>query len=248
MKISDIHPNPDNPRTASEEKIQSLARSIKDFPEMMELRPIVVDENNMVLGGNQRLEAIKTLTFPKDEIPDSWVRKASELSEEQKKEFIIKDNVTFGEWDLEQLEDWDVEELSEWGLDDVFSLPEDKEETLYTKKITAPTYRPADEKPNIAELYDLEKWTKLIAAIDKARIKPLEKEFLKFAAGRHIVFNYDKIADYYASSGKTIQKLMEASALVIIDFDAAIEGGYIELSEKLNKLFDNDFPADNENS
>lgn len=116
MKVSDIKPNPDNPRVIRDEKFEKLKQSIKDFPKMMELRPIVVDETMTILGGNMRLRAIQELGMK--EIPDEWVKKANELSEEQKKEFIIKDNVGFGEWDWDTLvNEWDTDKLQEWGLD-----------------------------------------------------------------------------------------------------------------------------------
>ena len=115
-KLSSIKPNPSNPRIIKDEKFEKLKQSITDFPQMMELRPMVVDESNTLLGGNMRFKALQDLGYK--EIPDTWITKASELTEEQKKEFIIKDNVGFGEWEWEQLaNEWDVEQLTEWGLD-----------------------------------------------------------------------------------------------------------------------------------
>ena len=88
VKISEIKPNPNNPRIIKDENFKKLVKSIQDFPEMLELRPIVVDDNMVVLGGNMRLKALKELKIT--EVP---IIKANELTEEQKKEFIIKDNV-----------------------------------------------------------------------------------------------------------------------------------------------------------
>ena len=116
MKLSDITPNPSNPRIIKDEKFLKLKDSINAFPKMMELRPIIVDETMTVLGGNMRLKALSDLGFK--EIPDSWVKKASELSDEEKKQFIIKDNVGFGEWDWQDLQaNWDTDKLEEWGLE-----------------------------------------------------------------------------------------------------------------------------------
>ena len=116
MKLSDIHPNPDNPRIIRDEKFQKLKRSIEEFPKMMALRPMVVDGSGMLLGGNMRLRALQDLGFK--EIPDSWVRRAEELTEEEKHRFIIVDNVGFGEWEWDTLaNEWDTEELEAWGLD-----------------------------------------------------------------------------------------------------------------------------------
>ena len=116
MKVSEIKKNPNNPRVIKDDKFQQLVKSIKDFPEMMELRPMVVNDEMVLLGGNMRLAAIQSLGMK--EIPDSWVKKAADLTPEQQKEFVIKDNVGFGVWDWDDLaNEWDVEKLEQWGLD-----------------------------------------------------------------------------------------------------------------------------------
>ena len=116
MKLSQIKSNPNNPRIIKDEKFKKLCESIKALPKMMELRPIVVDENFIVQGGNMRLKALNELGYK--DIPDTWVKQAKDFNEEELKEFIIKDNVGFGEWDWDDLaNNWDVEKLEEWGLD-----------------------------------------------------------------------------------------------------------------------------------
>ena len=135
IKLSTIKPNPSNPRVIKDDKFHKLVNSIKEFPKMLELRPMVVSEDNVLLGGNMRLKALQHLKY--EEIPDTWVKQASELTEEEQRQFIIKDNVGFGEWDWEMLaNEWNSDELSEWGLDgigfdvdakdmgDDFSLPD----------------------------------------------------------------------------------------------------------------------------
>jgi ParB-like chromosome segregation protein Spo0J len=113
MNIKEIKPNTNNPRIIKGDKFKKLVQSIKDFPEMLELRPIVIDENNIVLGGNMRLKACKAAG-----IKDVPVTMAKDLSEEQKKEFIVKDNAGFGEWDWDVLaNEWDAEKLNDWGLE-----------------------------------------------------------------------------------------------------------------------------------
>jgi hypothetical protein len=113
MKINLIKPNPNNPRIIKDDKFKKLVQSIKDFPQMLELRPIVIDENNIVLGGNMRLKACQELGIK--DVPTIF---AKDLTEDQKKEFIIKDNVGFGEWNWDELADnWDSEQLTAWGLD-----------------------------------------------------------------------------------------------------------------------------------
>ena len=113
MLITQIKSNPNNPRLIKDHKFKQLVKSIQDFPQMLELRPIVIDENNMVLGGNMRLKAC--LEAGLTDVP---VIHANNLSEEKKKEFIVKDNVGYGEWDWSELANtWEVDLLQEWGLD-----------------------------------------------------------------------------------------------------------------------------------
>ena len=127
VKISDIKTNPKNPRLIKDDKFRKLVKSIQEFPQMLELRPIVVDENNIVLGGNMRLKACIEVG-----LKEVFIVKAEELTEQQKDEFIVKDNVGFGEWDWDILaNEWDTEKLQDWGL----NLPIDIEEIKETKDI-----------------------------------------------------------------------------------------------------------------
>ncbi len=116
ISIDKIKPNPDNPRTISDEKLQQLVNSIQAFPEMLNIRPIVIDENMVALGGNMRIKACKLAG-----IREVSVVFADKLSDQQKKEFIIKDNASFGQWDMDLLAGWDQTLLTEWGLDLDFS-------------------------------------------------------------------------------------------------------------------------------
>ena len=125
MNINEIKPNPNNPRLIKDHKFKQLVKSIQDFPQMLELRPIVIDENNMVLGGNMRLKAC--LEAGLTDVP---VIHANNLTEAQKKEFIIKDNISFGEHDFDILaNEWNILELDEWGLDIPAFANNDIEET-----------------------------------------------------------------------------------------------------------------------
>jgi ParB-like chromosome segregation protein Spo0J len=113
VPINEVKSNPNNPRIIKDDKFKKLVASIKELPQMLQLRPIVVNEDMIVLGGNMRLKACKEAGLK--EIP---IIKASELNEEQQRAFIIKDNVGFGEWDWDALaNEWDAEQLEEWGLD-----------------------------------------------------------------------------------------------------------------------------------
>ncbi len=113
VSISQVKTNPNNPRLIKDDKFKKLVSSIKEFPEMLEIRPIVVDNDNIVLGGNMRLRACKEAG-----LKEVHIIKADQLTEKQQREFIIKDNVGFGEWDWDDLaNEWDVDELEDWGLD-----------------------------------------------------------------------------------------------------------------------------------
>lgn len=134
VKISEVKLNPNNPRLIKDDNFKKLVKSIIDFPEMLNIRPIVVNDDMIILGGNMRFKACKEAGLK--EIP---IIKASNLSEEKQREFLIKDNVSGGEWDLTLLQEWDNEELLEWGLEipefeikeeleadeDDFEIPED---------------------------------------------------------------------------------------------------------------------------
>jgi DNA modification methylase len=121
VNINEIKPNPQNPRVIKDDKFKKLVQSIKEFPEMLNIRPIVVNKDMIVLGGNMRLKACREAGLK--EIPIIY---AENLDEDKQREFIIKDNVGFGEWDWNNLKEWDQDELIEWGLD----IPDFKEEHL----------------------------------------------------------------------------------------------------------------------
>ncbi len=125
VDIKSVILNPTNPRTIKDDKFRKLIQSIKDFPQMLNIRPIVVDNENIVLGGNMRLRAC--IEAGLKEIP---IIKASELTDEQKKQFIVKDNIGYGDWDFDLLlEDWTKEELTDWGLD----IPKQKDYEISIK-------------------------------------------------------------------------------------------------------------------
>lgn len=154
VNLSEIKFNPNNPRIIKDDKFHKLVESIKTFPRMLEIRPIVVNKDMVVLGGNMRLRACKEAGLKK--VPVIF---ADDLSEEQQREFIIKDNVGFGEWDWAMLaNEWDTKELTEWGLDvlgfnidpdkmgDEFSLPDGDKEPFRQMTFTL-----ADEQAVLVE-------------------------------------------------------------------------------------------------
>ena len=119
---------------------------------------------------------------------------------------------------------------------DLFEIPETEEDAKYTSKVSIPQYLPKAECPNIHELISSIKYDELVTEILNSSVSEEQKEFLLKAATRHLVFNYAKIADYYAHQGKEMQELMEKSALVLIDFDDAIANGYAKLDHRIIDL------------
>jgi ParB-like chromosome segregation protein Spo0J len=141
MKLSKIKSNPNNPRIIKDDKFKKLVQSIKEFPEMIEKRAMVcvTDIDGLIypLGGNMRLKALKELNYK--DIPDNWIVMADDWTEEKRKEFVIKDNVGFGEWDWDDLaNNWDAEQLTDWGLDiPNFKIEDEKELEDLSDKISS---------------------------------------------------------------------------------------------------------------
>ena len=127
-KLSEVKLNPNNPRLIKDDNFKKLVQSIKDFPEMLDIRPIVVNADMVILGGNMRFKACKEAGLK--EVP---IIIADNLTEEQQREFLIKDNVSGGEWDWSLLSEWDSEQLEDWGLDIPTFLEETEQKDLSSK-------------------------------------------------------------------------------------------------------------------
>ena len=234
MKLSNIKANPSNPRIIKDDRFQKLVKSISEFPKMMELRPMVINSDNVVLGGNMRLKALQELKYK--EIPDNWVKRADELTEDEQKRFIIADNVGFGEHDWGVLKaEWDTEELSEWGLDvpDMDKKENDVEDLF---NIELPFYKASEIMPNVYELANTEKADNLLSKIDSANINDELKKILKFRASFFTDFNFQNIADYYHHSNNETKELFEALGMVVLAPKEALERGFIDISENIMEL------------
>ena len=159
-----------------------------------------------------------------------------DLSYDKERELNIRLNKNVGEFDYDILANmFDVGDLTAWGFSEkdlkIFS-----DDDVYSRKIKSPVYKIKNKKPLINEIVDDKKTNELIEKIESSSLSVEDKEFLKMASMRHMVFNYSKIADYYAHSDKETQELMEESALVIIDYDKAIESGFIEMTQYMRDL------------
>jgi hypothetical protein len=242
--VSDLIPYARNSRTHSDVQVNKIASSIKEFGF---LNPVLIDKDNGIIAGHGRVMAAQKLGLK--EVP---VLQIGHLSDTQKRAYIIADNrlaldagwdeemlrVEFAEltddgfnleltgFDLGEIKDIDLSEPSERELDG----------SKYTTKIETPIYEMKGDKPEVAEIYDTTKTGELSSRIMKADLPDDIRGFLMAAATRHTVFNYEKIAEFYAHQDEDVQDLMRQSALVIVDFDQAIENGYVKLTKALMQL------------
>lgn len=239
---------PANPRQWTLTDVEKLAASLKETPELLEMRcPIVVPVGDayITLGGNLRLAAAQ---YNKETELDCFVVEGA--TPRKMKEIAIKDNGSFGKWDFDSLaNEWDDLPLNDWGLEvwqpmDEQTEKEDETEggynenmDKYTQKVDGIIYEPRGEKPSIEECVSLDTVRELTEKIDRAPIPYDLKEVLKITACRFAKIDFSKIAEFYAQSEKTIQELMEDQCLVVIDFGDAVKKGLAHLDEKIVKLY-----------
>jgi hypothetical protein len=222
-----------NPRQISTKQYNDLKASIKKFGLV---DPVIVNKDNTVIGGHQRLKICKELKY----IEIDCV--VLDLSKEEERELNIRLNKNTGDFDMDILaNEFDIDELTDWGFKHIdLGVNIDKLDDTYTTKIETPQYEPKNEKPLIDDLVDNTKQLELLDKIKKSKLDNNTKEFLIKASQRHLVFNYSKIADYYAHSNKETKELMEQSALIIIDYENAVQNGFVELTDDIVKLFENE--------
>ena len=236
-RIKDIVPYVANPRQITDKQAKDLKASLAKFGLA---DPLIINTNNELIGGHQRKKILETLlgVAPDFEIdvrvPDR------ELSIDEARELNVRLNKNVAEWDFDILaNDFDLEDLVDWGFSEKeLGFPGD----LYTSRIVSPHYEPSENKPDILELYDKAKADRLIAEINASEVLTEdEKQFLILAANRHVVFNFKKIADYYSNSSAEVQRIMENSALVIIDYEKAIEQGFVDFTNAITDLYEEDY-------
>jgi ParB-like chromosome segregation protein Spo0J len=246
-------PYAQNSRTHSPDQVRQIAASITEFGFT---NPVLVDSDNNIVAGHGRVLAAASLGLA--EVPTISV---GWLSDDQRRAYVIADNqiALNAGWDAAilrselsllnearfntELLGFDPSALDAImaGLDPDSVLDDEPEANPYTRKIEAPIYTPIAPAPNLSELYTTIKTDALKAEIDARDLSPELRAFLLAAADRHTVFNFKKIADFYAASDPEIRSLMQRSALVIIDFDAAIENGFVRLSEQILDQYRSDY-------
>ena len=235
-----LRENPKHPPQVVESEFELLRDSRRRLFRFLKDRPMLVEADGMVKCGNKRLRALKAngVRF----VPAEYVRYLADYTPEEVDEFILQDNLHRGVWDAEELlAQYDADKLRSLSseFDELiaeFERKRDGEDFEYSSKIEAPHYNITGDKPAVEELYDTEKADELAREVDAAKVPKEVKRFLKAAAMRHVVFNFRNIAEYYAHADAKVQRLMEKSALVIIDFEDAIRNGFVIVSEKMDAL------------
>lgn len=243
VKIESLVLDPQNARKHSSRNLDAIKASLKQFGQR---KPIVV-HNGIVIAGNGTLEAAKSIGWKEIAItrcPDDWdsdIAKAYALADNRSAELAEWENGTLSA-SLSDLDanGWDVGELG-FTRDDVKEIQKGEqifgdEENAYTAVVNIPQYEIVGEKPSISDLYDNTKVQELSKEIKSAGLPEDVETFLLLAANRHLIFNYKKIAEYYPYATPEVQKLMEKSALVIIDINDAIHYGYVDFMDELNRL------------
>ena len=239
LSPDELTPYENNARKHTPVDIDGIKKSILDVGF---LDPIGIwGDKNLIVEGHGRQIAAKELHL--DKVP---CIRLDQLTDEQRREYTIRHNrsAELSSWDFDTLE----EELAQLAIDGIdmddlnftfdFDEPTDTNQTdgFYTDAVNLPQYEPEGECPDVADLIDIEKYNELYKKIEESDIDYEVKQFLFYAAARHIGFNYKVIANFYAHQSKEIQELMEESALVLIDINDAIRNGYAELSERLDEI------------
>jgi hypothetical protein len=247
--VADLVPYARNPRVHSGPQVSKIAASIQEWGWTT---PVLIAEDSTIIAGHGRVLAAQQLGI--EEIPCMVARGWTDA---QRRAYIIADNqlTLAGDWDEEMMRielgdidasgfdldliGFDADELS--GLMGGFDGNSDvaAQDETYSRKIVAPIYEPKGDKPPVNTLFDDSKSRELVAAIDAEQDLPADvAEFLRHAAQRHTVFHFARIAEFYAHAPPHLQSLMEDSALVIIDFQKAIEGGFVHMTERLGEIAD----------
>lgn len=228
LDLNDLTLSEKNPRTISKKDFAVLKKSIKDFPSMLEVREIVVDENNRVLGGHQRIKALQAQGKTKVK-----VKRVTGWTDDEKDEFMIKDNIANGDWDNDKLaNEWDKNKLEEWGLPLKIASNGDYKELL---EVSIPYYTPAEECPDSTELADLSEVDELNSIITKLKPEKGLESLLRARAAFFAEFDFQKIADYYAHADKKTQEVMKRLGLVIVMPKEAYEMGMCDFRESFDE-------------
>lgn len=219
VKLSEIKPNPDNPRVIKDDDFKALVKSLKELPEMTEAREVVVNKDMVILGGNMRYRAMQEAGWKE------CVVKIVDWAKDKQREFIIKDNINRGDWDYDLLaNEWDIEELEAEGL----RLPTIKNTELLSGLEYESAYYEPEQKPSIKleDCIDLDIYNKKLEVISKAKLPQEQKEVLRLLAQRFIKIDFENVANYYYfNASEEEQTILERLRVVLTDNGA---NGFIE--------------------
>lgn len=229
----ELKPYANNAKIHTDGQVKQIKKSIKEFDFN---DPIAVWGENEIVEGHGRLLAAMEM----DDIKTVPVIRLDHLTDKQRKAYALAHNkLTMNtDFDDEILKSElgelsDLLDMSDFGFDVDFLDEDQKDENPYSKNVKVPQYEPTGADVKLYDLCNTEKTQELIEEIDSSNIPDDVKDFLKEAAHRHSVFNYRNIAEYYANADHEVQRLMERSALVIIDIDDAIANGFVKMSESI---------------
>ncbi len=254
-KLSDLHADKRNANKGTEEGAKLLKKSLT---ELGAGRSILVDKNNNIIAGNKTHNKAEeagitdTIIVESDGTKLIVVKRTDiDIDSKEGRALALADNKVSQvnlEFDAEVIDQIAVDfgiDLAEWGFETVEETSAGSDNN-YSRKIEPPIYAPSDACPPLAELTDDAKTTALIAEIKDEDMPADVRDFLIASAQRHRVFNYEKVADYYAHAPAHIQHLMEKSALVVIDMNQAIEYGFVKMSKTLSEQFATDHPTNDD--
>ena len=205
--------------------------------------------HNYCLDGHGRIQALSELRRRGEDLPMFPVVYVEAKDEAEAKNKLLRLNSQYGQMTVESVLEFAgsvAVEMEELKLPDGSFLEfdnsnDEKTDDLYTKKIDAPVYEITGEKPSLSDMVNTEKYDELIQEIESADISDEDKKMLKIASTRHIICNYHNMAEYYAHADEKVQSLMEKNALVIIDFNSAIENGYVALSKNVIEQYEEEY-------
>jgi hypothetical protein len=249
MHISDLKTDPNNANKGTERGQQALQQSLEQYGAG---RSILIDKNGYIIAGNKTAEQAGQLGINDVKVVEvdgntlvAVKRTDLDIEDETARQMAYADNRVGQlslEWDADQLiadaENMDIPFFTDDELNGLISAVDAEE--LYSQKVDVPIYEPSDTKPEVQDLYNDTKAQKLITQIRVANITEEEKDFLILAAGRHVRFNFEQIADYYSHSNFATQEAMEDNALVIVDYNKSIQNGWVRLSDRMDEQYDDE--------
>lgn len=228
VNVDKLELNLKNPRTITKKNFNALKKSLDEFPSMLDVREIVVDENYKVLAGHQRLKALKSSgkTTIKVKMVSGW-------TDEEKDRFMVVDNNSNGDYDMDMLSSlFERETLEDWGLSLKIQADKDYKGLL---NVELPTYEPKDgTMPEPSEMAKLDKVDKLVEEIEKSKASEDIKKIMKARACYFTDFNFQKIADYYVGADDETKELFKKLGLVIVRPREAFEMGLCDFRESFD--------------